>query len=133
MPFCMQSEQFNHGSVAFSIHYRVVFGIWTFAQQYAMLATSSGRCFKPVDSVLEQHPKLIAVDEQFNHQIVHPFGLGETNRPTHQPLDPRPQVDMLALDFLCLILANTMLLGIKMTLVCTPAIRVIFCDPKRPL
>jgi hypothetical protein len=76
-------------------------------------------------------PKFVVVDEQSNHQIVHPFGLGETDRPTHQPLDPRPQVDRLALDFLCLVLAHTMLLGIKMTLVSAPAIRVIFRDPKR--
>jgi hypothetical protein len=61
-------------------------------------------------------PKFVAVNEQSNHQIVHPFGLSKADRPTHQPLDPRPQVDMLALDFLGLVLANTMLLGIQMTL-----------------
>ena len=48
---------------------------------------------------------------------MHLLCFGETNRPTYQPFDPRPQVDMLALDFLGLVLANTMLLGIKMTLV----------------
>jgi len=34
--------------------------------------------------------KLIPIDEQPNHQIVHLFRLGETEHAADQSLDPRP-------------------------------------------
>jgi len=43
--------------------------------------------------------KLVAIDEQPNHQIVHLFRLGKANGATYEPLNPRPQIDMFALDF----------------------------------
>jgi hypothetical protein len=46
--------------------------------------------------MLDEPPELIPVDKQSNDQIVHTFGLRKTNRPAHQPLDPRPQIDMFA-------------------------------------
>jgi hypothetical protein len=51
---------------------------------------SSGRCFKSVDPVSDCSPKLVPIDEEPNHQIVHLFRLGETDRATDQSLDPRP-------------------------------------------
>jgi hypothetical protein len=38
-----------------------------------------GRCFKGVDPVLEDYPKLIAIDEETDHQIVHRRRFGKTN------------------------------------------------------
>src|SRR5262252_4025952 len=49
-----------------------------------------GRCFKSVDPVSDCSPKLVPIDEEPNHQIVHLFRLGETDRATDQSLDPRP-------------------------------------------
>ena len=68
--------------------------------------------------------KLISIDEQPNHQIVHLFRLGKTQRATHEPLDPGPEIDVLALDFLRIFLAHVVFLGIDMPLVGSPAIRV---------
>ena len=48
------------------------------------------RCFKSVDPVSDCSPKLVPIDEEPNHQIVHLFRLGETDRATDQSLDPRP-------------------------------------------
>ena len=62
---------------------------------------------------------------------MHLFGLGKTDGATYQPLDPRPQIDVLALDFLRVVLANSMLLGVNMTLVGPPPIGVIPRDAKR--
>jgi hypothetical protein len=69
--------------------------------------------------MLDGVPELIPVDEQSDDQIVHMFGLRKANRPAHQPLDPGPQVDVLALDFLRVLFANGVLLGGDMALVGT--------------
>ena len=74
--------------------------------------------------------KLIPIDEQPNHQIVHLFRLGKANGATHEPLHPRPEIDVLALDFLRVLLAYVMLLWVDMPLVGAPAIRVKSCDTK---
>ncbi len=76
------------------------------------------------------HPKLIAVDAEPNHQIVHPFRLGKANHTTHEPLHSRPQSDVFALDFLCIVLAHLMLIGVEMSLVGAPPIGVKLRDPK---
>jgi hypothetical protein len=55
-----------------------------------------GGCFRGVDFLLEGPPEFIAIDEKTNHQIMHLVCFGETNRATHPSLDPRPQVNMLA-------------------------------------
>jgi hypothetical protein len=44
-------------------------------------------------------PKLIPIDEQPDHQIVHAFSLGKADCTTYQPLDSRAQVDVFAPDF----------------------------------
>jgi hypothetical protein len=48
--------------------------------------------------MLDGSPKLIAIDEQPNHQVVHGRRLGKADCPAYQPLDPRAQVDVLALN-----------------------------------
>jgi hypothetical protein len=50
--------------------------------------------------MLDGSPKLIAIDEEPNHQVVHALRLGKADRPAYQPLDPGAQVDVLALDLL---------------------------------
>jgi len=50
--------------------------------------------------VSDRHSKLIPINEEANHQIVHGRRLGKTDRPAYQPLDPRAQVNMLTLDLL---------------------------------
>jgi len=42
-------------------------------------------------------PKLIAIDEETNHHVVHALGLGKADRPAYQPLDPGTQVDVVML------------------------------------
>src|SRR5262252_10850791 len=76
-------------------------------------------------------PKLIPIDEQPNHQIVHLFRLRKAKGTTHEPLDPGPEIDVLALDFLRVLLAHVVLLGIYVPLVGSPAVRVKFRDAKR--
>ena len=73
-------------------------------------------------------PKLIPIDEQPNHQIVHLFRLRKAKGTTHEPLDPGPEIDVLALDFLRVLLAYVMLLWVDMPLVGSPSIRVKLCD-----
>ena len=62
---------------------------------------------------------------------MHVFGLGKTDRPADQPLDPRAQVNVLALDLLRVCLPNRVLLCLQMSLVSTPAVRARARDTKR--
>ena len=89
------------------------------------------RCFTPVDSVSEWPTKFIAVDEQSNDQIMHPLSLRIADRVTYQSLDPRPQSDVFTFDFLCLVLPDSMLLGINVSLISAPPVSVILGDAKR--
>ncbi len=95
------------------------------------LTKTAGGCFKGVDLPSDGPSKLVAIDKEPNHQIVHTLRFRETDRPTHQPLDPGPQIDVLAFDFLCVFLANRVLIGLHMTLVGTPAVGIIARDAKR--
>jgi hypothetical protein len=61
-------------------------------------AICAGRCFRSVDFALDCHPKFIPIDKEANHQVVHAFRLGKTDRPMYQSLNPRVQVDVFALD-----------------------------------
>jgi hypothetical protein len=74
--------------------------------------------------------KFIPIDEQPNHQIVHAFRLGKAQRATNQPLDPGPQIEVLARDFLRVLLAYVMLLGSDMPLIGPPAVGGILGDAK---
>ena len=67
--------------------------------------TVTGRCRKGVDSVLDCYPKLVAIDEQPDHQVVHGRRFGKANRATHETFDPCPQIDVFAFDFLHVFLA----------------------------
>src|SRR5712691_8269109 len=91
----------------------------------------TGRCFKGVDPVLESYPKLIAIDEEANHEIVHRRRFGKTNGTPYEPLDPSPQVDVFALDFLRVLLAHMMLLWVDVPLIRAPPIGVKAGNTKR--
>ena len=54
--------------------------------------------------------KFVSIDEESDHEIVHALRLGEAKRAADEPLDPDPQIDMFALDFLRVLLAHLMLL-----------------------
>src|SRR5882672_6273801 len=75
-------------------------------------------------------PKLVAIDEEAHDQIVHGCRFGEADRPAYKSLNSGPQIDVLALNFLGVLLAYHMLLRGDMPLVGTPAIRVKPCDTK---
>ena len=48
---------------------------------------------------------------------MHVVRLGETDRAAHQPLDPGPKINVFALNFLGVVLAHLMLVGIDVPLV----------------
>jgi hypothetical protein len=51
-----------------------------------------GKCSKGVDPVSDGTPKLIAIDEEADHQIVYRRRLEKANGTTHKTLDPCPQI-----------------------------------------
>ena len=89
-----------------------------------------GRCSKGVDLVLDGYPKLVAIDEESDHQIVHGRRFGKANRAAHETLNPCPQIDVFALDFLGVLFADGVLLGLDMPLIGAPAIGVEAGDAK---
>jgi hypothetical protein len=78
----------------------------------------------------DEEPKLIAIDEEANHEIVHGCRFGKAHGATYEPFNPGPQVDVFALDFVCVLFANFVLLGGDMPLVSTPPISVEAPNPK---
>src|SRR6266851_10387022 len=89
------------------------------------------RCLTGVDSSSKRLPEFVSIDEEPNHEIVHALRLGEAQRTADEPLNPRPQIDVFALDFLRVLLAHLMLLSIQMPLVGPPAVGVKLRDTKR--
>ena len=81
--------------------------------------------------MLDGYPKLVAIDEEPDYEIVHGRRLGKTDRATYEPFNPCPQIDVFALDFLRVFLANVMLLWVDVPLVSTPPIRVKAGNTKR--
>jgi hypothetical protein len=79
----------------------------------------------------EESPKLIAIDEEADHQIMHGCRLGKANRAAYKPLDPSSQIDVLALDGLRVLFTDDVLLWDDMPLVRPPTISVKARDPKR--
>ena len=75
-------------------------------------------------------PKLVTIDEEANHQIVHAFRLRITGCATYQTLDPGPEIDVPALNFLCILLPHVMRLCIEMPLVGASPVRVKLRDAK---
>lgn len=84
-----------------------------------------------MDLLLNGASELIPVDEQSDDQIVHLLGLRKAQCPAHQPFDPRPHIDVLALDPLHVCLPNNVLLCLDMALVGAPAIRIVPGDAER--
>jgi hypothetical protein len=78
---------------------------------------NQGRCLTGVDSRSQGLSKFVSIDEESNHEIVHVLHLGEANCAAYEALDPGPEIDVFALNFLCVLLAYLMLLGIEMPLV----------------
>lgn len=64
----------------------------------------------------EKKPKLRALDEETNRQIVPRRRFGKAHSATHETLDPSAQTDVLAVDFLGVLLADCVRLGIEMPL-----------------
>src|SRR5438105_7443758 len=95
----------------------------------AALRVPVRRCSKGVDLVLDGYPKLIAIDEEPDYEIVHSRRLGKADRATYEPFNPRPQIDVFAFDFLCIGLAHFVLRGVNMALVGAPPIRLQAADP----
>ena len=79
----------------------------------------------------DEEPKLRAIDEEANHQIVHRRRFGKANGATHETLDPGAQIDVLAFDFLCVLFADFVLLWVDMPLIGAPSIGVEVGDAKR--
>ena len=96
-----------------------------------LLSQFDGRCLKGVDSRSKGVPEFVVINEQPNDESVHALRLGEVQRATHEPFEPAPQVDVLALDFLCMLLAHLMLSDSEMPLIGPPPIRVKSRDAKR--
>src|ERR671924_322746 len=69
---------------------------------------ATGKVFHMCWPLSDGSSKFIPIDEQPNHQIVHAFRLGKAQRATHQPLDPGPEIDVLALACLRVLLASMM-------------------------
>ena len=81
--------------------------------------------------MLYVHPKLTAIDEQTDDEIVHLGGLREADRLAHQALDPCAQRQMVAFQLLGMVFPHSVERGIKMALVCAPTLGVKAGDPKR--
>ena len=67
--------------------------------------------------MLEESPKLIAIDEETDHYIVHGGRLGKANRAAYEPLDPGPQINVFALDGLRVLFPDDVLLRNDMPLI----------------
>ena len=74
--------------------------------------------------MLDYHSKLVAIDEEADHQIVHGRRFGKANGAAHEPFNPSPQIDVFTLDFLRILLAHMMLRWVDMPLVGAPSICV---------
>ena len=59
------------------------------------------------------------------------FRLGETDGAAHQPFNPSLQLEVFALDFLCIGLANPLLFSVDVPLVGPPPIRIVSRHAKR--
>ena len=74
--------------------------------------------------------KFVPIDAQPDHHVVPLNRLGEADRLTPQPLDPRAQPQVLALHLLGVPLARLMVLRVNRTRVSTPIVRIMPGDPK---
>ena len=80
-------------------------------------------------TVSHQQPKLLAIDKQPNHAVMHLGRSGKTDRLAGSTFDPGPQRQRLALDLLGVPLAWSVLVGSEMPSVRAPIIGGIAGDP----
>jgi hypothetical protein len=113
----------------------VIFGpLWGepwYGKNASLMEGFTGRCLTGVDSRSNGSSKFVAIDEESNHEIVHVLRLGEAQRAAYEALDPGPEIDVFALNFLGVLLAYLMLLGSEMPLVGPPTICIKLRDAKR--
>src|SRR2546427_12211219 len=81
-----------------------------------------GRCFRSVDSSSDGSPKCVAMDTEPTHAIMPRCRFGQTDRTTHETLEPRPHMDVFAGALLRMGCAKRGLRGLVMPLVGAPAI-----------
>src|SRR5215510_15944052 len=81
--------------------------------------------------MLEGSPKLIAIDEEADHEILQAVCLGKTDCAAYEPLDPGPQIDVFTLDSLRVLFPDDVLLRDEMPLIRSPSLGVKARDPKR--
>ena len=98
---------------------------------FLLRRSASRRCLKGVDSRSNRPSEFVSIDEEPKHKVVHVFCLRKTNRAPHESLDPRAEIDGFALDFLRIGLSHFVLLGVEMSLIGTPPIRLKPRDAKR--
>jgi hypothetical protein len=79
---------------------------------------------------LDPQPKVVAIDEQANDNIVPLNRFGEADRPAPQPFDPRSQRQVFTFDVLGVTLTWLVLTLIHMSPVGTPVIGIKTCDAK---
>src|SRR5262245_38115322 len=79
--------------------------------------STGGRCCRAVDSMSEESPKLIAIEEEADHQIVQGCRFGNANRATYESLDPCPQIHVFARNGLLGLFTDDVLLWDEMPLV----------------
>ena len=77
----------------------------------------------------DRHSKLIPVNEEANHQIVHGRRFGKADRAPHEPLDSGPQLDVFTLNSRRVLLANLMLRWVNMPCIRSPSVGVKARDP----
>ena len=65
----------------------------------------------------ERSPKFVAIDEETDHEIVHGCRFGKANRAAYEPLDPSPQINVLALDGLHVLFTDDVQLRDDMPLI----------------
>ena len=82
-----------------------------------------------MDSISEEASKLIAIHEETDDQIVHRRRFGKANRAAHEPLDPCPQIEVLAFDHLGILLAHLVLLWVDIPRIRPPPLRRKAADP----
>ena len=72
-----------------------------------------GRYLTGVDTRSKGSSKFVSVDEESNHEIVHVLRLGEAQRAAYKALDPGPEIDVFALNFLGVLLGPALVNGRK--------------------
>ena len=80
---------------------------------------------------LKAPAELQNIDNQADNNVVHRDRLGEAYRPAAQPLDSGSKREVLPLYRLGVLLAHSVLVGIDVTLVAAPVVRVEHGYPER--